>query len=253
MRGLGAAWVFLGVLGLLAGSLAQPARAGEAEPAFIVLTLAERQVLGRQLAAPGARDAVARVAYAEAAGQGDSGLAAVVFTILNRLGSGRWGDSVESVVNARAQFEPVLRAGGDWRALPVVGAAGRSRIEVMVNLALDGRLPDPTGGALYFQNPAIVAARAAAGQVAPRLVNFGGAAPSVVIGDHAFYRAPGGGFRAAPARSSAEAEARIFPDAQAAALAFGGETPSPDSGDRGLIVLPGGRIVEDPVRCEPRP
>lgn len=54
-------------------------------------------------------------------------------------------------------------------------------------------MPDPTNGALYFQNPAIVAERAAAGQVPAALVNFGGQRPSATIRDQAFYRriAPG--------------------------------------------------------------
>ncbi|HEX4182977.1 MAG TPA: cell wall hydrolase [Caulobacteraceae bacterium] len=133
------------------------------------------------------RDAIARVAYAEAGNQGDSGLAAVVYTILNRLQDGRWGDTIDSVLNARAQFEPVLRAGGDWRALPAVSSAAQARIDTILNLALDGRLPDLTNGARYFQNPAIVAGRSRAGQVAPSLVNFGGQAPSAVIGAHSFY------------------------------------------------------------------
>lgn len=210
-----------------------PESAAAAEPGALVLAAPQREDLRQRLAAPGARDAIARVAYAEAAGQGDSGLAAVVFTILNRLASGRWGDSVDAVVNARAQFEPVLRAGGDWRALPPIGAAGRSRIEVMINLALDGRLPDPTGGALYFQNPAIVAARAASGQVSPRLVHFGGAAPSVVIGDHAFYRGVGGG----PVTPAPPPVDPIFVP--------GSPTPAPTQGGaRGLFVLSDGQTVE---------
>ena len=143
--------------------------------------------LASKLSDPAARDAVARVAYAEAPNQGDSGLAAVVYTILNRLADGRWGATVEAVVNARAQFEPVMRVGGDWRRLPAVTAAESARIETILNLALEGRLPDLTQGARYFQNPAIVASRARNGQVAPSLVHFGGQAPSAVIGDHSFY------------------------------------------------------------------
>ena len=133
------------------------------------------------------RDAIARVAYAEAANQGDAGLAAVVYTILNRLRDGRWGLSVDAVLNAPGQFEPVGRAGGDWRLLPAIGPAGRARIDTILNLALEGHLPDLTGGARFFQNPAIVAKRASAGTVSPKLVNFGGSAPSRVIGAHAFY------------------------------------------------------------------
>lgn len=133
------------------------------------------------------REAIARVAYAEAANQGDAGLAAVVYTILNRLRDGRWGGSVEAVVNAPGQFEPVGRVGGDWRSLPAIGPAERARIDTILNLALEGHLPDLTGGARFFQNPAIVAERAHAGTVSAHLVNFGGATPSRVIGEHAFY------------------------------------------------------------------
>jgi len=147
-----------------------------------------------------ARDGIARVAYAEAANQGDSGLAAVVYTILNRLQDGRWGASVDSVLNAPHQFEPVMRAGGSWRNLPPVSEARRARIDTIINLVLEGRLPDLTNGARYFQNLKIVAVRAANGQVAASLVNFGGAAPSAVIGAHSFYVQAGrGGGRRPPA------------------------------------------------------
>jgi N-acetylmuramoyl-L-alanine amidase len=184
--------------------------------------------------APEAREAIARVAYAEAAGQGDSGLAGVVFTILNRVQAGRWGATVEAVVNARGQFEPVMRAGGDWRALKPVTAAQRARIDTILNLALEGRLPDLTGGARYFQNPALVAARARAGSVAPGLVNFGGTAPSAVIGDHAFYIAPKPGRAGAPTRPDSEILTRPVRGAGA-----------PASG-RGLFILADGQVVEDP-------
>lgn len=190
--------------------------------------------LGSLAKVPAARDAIARVTYAEAAGQGDVGLAGVVFTILNRLASGRWGDSIEAVINSPGQFEPVLRAGGDWRALAPSTPAQRARIDTILNLAIDGRLPDPTGGALYFQNAAVVAARARAGTVGPELVHFGGATPSAVIGDHSFYLATGNGGPQRPADSS------VHP----------GQASGP--GERGLFVLPSGEIVEDAAgRQEP--
>jgi hypothetical protein len=138
-----------------------------------------------------ALDAMARTVIAEAGDQGDSGMAGVVFTILNRVTDGRWGRTVEAVVNAPGQFEPVMRAGGSWRALRPVSVAEQARVNTIVNLALDGRLPDPTGGARFFQNPQLVARRARVGTVSPGLVNFGGAAPSAVIGAHAFYVAAG--------------------------------------------------------------
>lgn len=200
-----------------------------------------------QVDAPAARDAIARVAYAEAAGQGDTGLAGVVFTILNRLASGGWGSTVEAVVNARAQFEPVMRAGGDWRALRPASPAERARIDTILNLALEGRLPDPTGGARYFQNPAIVAARARAGTVRPGLVHFGGATPSATIGDHAFYVSTGGVEAPRPDRYLA-AGGEIFATQSDEVRRATPVTPGvghTGSGDRGLFVLASGEIVED--------
>ena len=222
------------------------------------LSPAERDRLSAAVEAPGARDAISRVAYAEAGNQGDSGLAGVVYAILNRVARGSWGGSVEAVVDAPHQFEPVMRVGGDWRSLRAVTAAERARVDTILNLALDGRLPDPTGGALYFQNPKIVAARAATGSVPARLVNFGGSRPTAVIGDHAFYRGDGGGGRRASARAAGSAAilmsgGGIVPD-------HGGpadETPqatdsdsvrtsrSTTAGVRGVFVLSDGQIVED--------
>ena len=149
------------------------------------------QPLAALLAAPGAREGIARVAFAEAGNQGDSGLAAVVYTILNRLADGRWGGSVDRVLDAPGQFEPVMRVGGDWRALPAVSVAGQARIDTILNLAVEGRLPDLTHGARFFQNPAVVASSARNGEVSPGLVNFGGQTPSAVIGAHSFYTGSG--------------------------------------------------------------
>ena len=133
------------------------------------------------------RDALARVAYAEAGNQGDSGLAGVVYTIANRLIDGTFGDTLPAVLNAPNQFEPVSRAGGRWTGLPARSAVEQAHIDTIVSLALDGRLPDLTGGARYFQNPKIVAGREAAGTVSKGLTNFGGQAPIARIGDHAFF------------------------------------------------------------------
>ncbi len=165
--------------------------------------------LSMQLADPMAREAITRVAYAEAANQGDSGLAGVVYTILNRVQDGRWGGTVEAVVNARGQFEPVMRAGGSWRNLRPVTDAQRARIDTILNLALEGRLPDLTNGARFFQNASIVAAREAAGTVSPGLTNFGGAPASAMIGDHTFYAEAGRG--GAAARSAPQGSAAAAP------------------------------------------
>lgn len=195
-----------GLCALLArGATAQPLPSGVTCPPTAVLIAPRPSAadpargvspLSVALASGTAREAIARVAYAEAGNQGDSGLAGVVYTILNRLQDGRWGATVEAVVNARGQFEPVMRAGGSWRNLRPVSDAERARIDTILNLALEGRLPDLTNGARFFQNASVVAAREAAGTVSPGLTDFGGAARSARIGDHSFYveaRRGGGG------------------------------------------------------------
>jgi hypothetical protein len=179
---------------LLAGGLVTLTQPSASPPAAVappapVLAPTPRPALplAELLNAPSARDAMARVAYAEGGSQGESGLAAVVYTIINRLVDGRWGATVEAVVEAPHQFEPVMRAGGAWRRLPPVTVAQEATVHTIVALALQGRLPDLTGGARFFQNETTVADRAAAGLVPPSLVGFGGAPPSAKIGDHTFY------------------------------------------------------------------
>jgi len=191
--------------------------------------------LADRLSSPDARAGIARVSFAEAGNQGDSGLAAVVYTILNRLADGRWGDTVDSVLNARDQFEPVLRAGGDWRRLAPVSPAQQARVDTIINLALDGRLPDLTNGARYFQNPTIVAARARAGEVSPSLVNFGGQPPSAIIGAHSFYTDAGG--RHGPGVMVPRAPTSVTRPASGVSL-FVGENRATGNADSALVTAP---------------
>ena len=163
------------------------------------------------VAASQARDAIARVAYAEAGNQGDSGLAGVVYTVVNRLMDGGFGSDVTAVLNAPHQFEPATRAGG-WQHLPPRSAVEQAHVDTILNLALDGRLPDPTNGARFFQNPAIVAARAAAGTVSSDRVNFGGQTPVAVIKDHAFYASGGEGHAGVGAQPSLFVPVQIAAD-----------------------------------------
>lgn len=135
---------------------------------------------------PTERQAIAMVAHAEAANQGDAGLAGVVYTILNRSIQGQFGEGIIGVINKPWQFEPVQKAGG-WENLPTVTPEFSARIDTIINLAIDGYLPDLTYGSLFFQNPAIVSKREQAGEVSKGLTNFGGVAPVVTIRDHSWY------------------------------------------------------------------
>jgi Cell Wall Hydrolase len=153
------------------------------------------------------RDALARVAYAEAGNQGRQGIAAVVFTILNRVASGKFQNGVQAVVSEPYQFEPVTHA-GSWRKLPPLSPGNEAEFDRILAAIGSGQLTDPTGGALYFQNRAIVAARAAAGLVPASLIDFGGQPAIAEIGDHRFYRNVGylGKWRAGAGRRSDAAQ-----------------------------------------------
>ena len=87
------------------------------------------------------REAIGRVTYAEAGNQGEEGIAAVIFTILNRVNSGQFGSSVQGVIDAPNQFEPATRAGG-WRYLPPLDQCQSVQFETILNLILAGWLPD---------------------------------------------------------------------------------------------------------------
>lgn len=201
---------------------ADPSPGRKGWPILLVLFLAAVPTLAVHAAPPASstvtlnaedRDALGRVAYAEAASQREEGLAAVVHVVLNRVAAGRFGAGVPGVLDAPGQFEPVMRAGGTWRNLPPLTDSQRLVFSTILDLILQGRLPDPTAGSTHFQNAAIVAQRAAAGAVAPDLVNFGGQVPAAVIRDHSFFRDGGAPQSVAPHRPADPAVANAMPPA----------------------------------------
>lgn len=218
----------------IAALCAAAAAGGKSAPAGVDCTVINREYqaavarVAPMLSAPESRDALARVSYAEAGNQGDTGLAGVLYTILNRLIDGGWGASVSAVLNAPGQFEPAMRAGG-WQHLAARSAVERAHVDTILNLALAGRLPDPTNGARFFQNPRIVANRVAAGDVAASLVNFGGQKPIAVIKDHAFYD----GAAVPPAATRASA---LFVPVQSASAGSVARTSAEASQPRSLFV-----------------
>lgn len=136
-------------------------------------------------------DALGRVTFAEAGSQPMVGKVAVIDVVLNRVASGDFGGSVRDVINAKGQFEPVMRAGGSWTKLPVMTEAQRVEIATILELKAAGKLGDVSDGGLFFQNPDTVAARARKGKVRPSLVGFGGMPVTIEIADHTFYRPAG--------------------------------------------------------------
>ncbi len=92
-------------------------------------------------------DVFLKILEAEARGQGLEGQIAVAAVILNRVESSKFPNTIEDVVFAANQFEPVA-TGTFYQMVPdaqTYEAASR---------ALAGE--DPTGGALYFYNPSMI-------------------------------------------------------------------------------------------------
>ena len=111
---------------------------------------------------------MAMVAYAEAAGEGVEGLAAVIRVIRNRMVDARFPKDACDVVRAAGEFQPVgdsarLRqalaapeAQDMAAALVDFGPVDTAVLAEAVRLAQSSSLApgaDPTGGALYFVNP----------------------------------------------------------------------------------------------------
>lgn len=131
------------------------------------------------------RDLAIRTILEEAANQGPRGMQAVAGVIRNRAVDGAFGGgSPTGVVTAPKQFEPWNTPAGRARIMahdpnsPAYAAAGEA-----LDRAYTG--DDPTRGATHFYSPS---AQAALGRQAPAWDDGSGED----IGDHRFFRLPGG-------------------------------------------------------------
>jgi spore germination cell wall hydrolase CwlJ-like protein len=109
---------------------------------------------------------LAMVAYAEAAVDGLAGMAAVIRVVRNRTADPRFPNDACAVIAQADQFTPITRSpvlrqvalDPEGYSLPqVLGArspAARRLLVAAHGLARAPAGPDPTGGALYFVNPA---------------------------------------------------------------------------------------------------
>jgi len=77
----------------------------------------------------------------------DEERAAVGWTVVNRLNSGTWGQTIEEVATAEGQYAH----GGNRTAWLMVQTT--PEIEDLAGELLEGRIPDPTGGATHFFSP----------------------------------------------------------------------------------------------------
>ena len=105
--------------------------------------------------------ALTRVARSEAGGLNsdrDAGLQAVIDTILNRVASPSFPNSVSGVVNQGAervngsQFTPVAQAGGSWTDLPRAPADMERGLAAYLTSRAGGA-PNQVGGSVNYLNP----------------------------------------------------------------------------------------------------
>ncbi|GHU01135.1 hypothetical protein FACS1894186_3280 [Alphaproteobacteria bacterium] len=127
-------------------------------------------------------DLLARTIWAEARGEGASGMAAVACVVVNRVRAPCWwGDSVASVCRAPWQFSCWNKGEPNGAAALRVGA-GNAEFVLALRLAtraVMGALPDSTGGATHYH----------AASVLPRWAK--GRTPCAIIGNHLFYKGIG--------------------------------------------------------------
>ena len=104
------------------------------------------------------RDYIIRTIVFEASGEEEVGKAAVAHVILNRLRTGRWGDTVKDVVTHPWQFEPWMTKKRQIQSLSPTDPRYRDAARIADGV-LSGASLDPTAGATHFLNPAIVRER----------------------------------------------------------------------------------------------
>lgn len=124
-------------------------------------------------------DLLTRIAQAEAGQLGEKGREAVAATVLNRMASGKFPNTVSGVVGQKGQFEPVANYGG----VDKLPAANPNAVAQMKSFLAN--YSDPTNGATYFLNPVTTGQRGTSfpsvGKVNPTLVQGSGSV------EHAFY------------------------------------------------------------------
>lgn len=101
-------------------------------------------------------DYLGRIAAAEASALGPEAMRAVIATVLNRVAQGGFGSDVRSVLEAKSQFEPVMKAGGKVENLPALEGPLAESVNAILAEIEAGEFTDPTraqtGGSLYFLN-----------------------------------------------------------------------------------------------------
>jgi spore germination cell wall hydrolase CwlJ-like protein len=136
-----------------------PVAADKLGTSFIIAVIVVSLFWGYQLhQVVNERDYLIKTIAFEASGETEMGKVAVAYAVLNRMNSGRWGDTIKAVVTSPGQFEPWMTQRKAIEGLspddPRYKRAAR-----IADAVLSGQTPDPTAGAIHFLNPIIVRAR----------------------------------------------------------------------------------------------
>ncbi len=107
---------------------------------------------------PKGRDYLIRTVAFEAGGESELGKVAVAHVVLNRVRSGKWGNSVEAVVTYPWQFEPWMTRRKELEKLHPFDPRFQKAARI-ADAVLAGGVPDPTAGATHFLNPVVVRQR----------------------------------------------------------------------------------------------
>lgn len=122
---------------------------------------------------------LAKTVYGEARGEGDVGVAAVAWTVMNRVSKpGWWGRDVIGVCLKKYQFSCWLPSDPNREKIEAVDDSNDAfrHVKDICRAVLDGSIPDPTRGATHYHTK----------QVSPAWANK--TLPCAVIGNHLFYK-----------------------------------------------------------------
>ena len=127
---------------------------------------------------------LARSIYWEARGEPEAGMRAIASVVMNRLGHEGFPDTVCAVVTEGSEQGACQFSWWcDGRADEADEAQAYDQAREFARQALNGELPDETGGALYFHHR----------RVAPAWADH--YPMTAELGDHLFYRPQGGAAR----------------------------------------------------------
>lgn len=171
-----------------AGGGEGPAPSPRTIPPLSVVPATERDLTNYE------RDAMIRTVLGEAAGESETGQAAVAHVMRNRVMDAGFGDDPAEVALAMKQFSAWNSGAGGNHLVSKYnpGDAKYEEVGRIVDQVWNGETPDPTGGATYYYSPAGMSALVAEGaqsNTIPRWLEQQNAARGdepVRIGGHIF-------------------------------------------------------------------